>query len=109
MDPQYSPNTSLKYSSTPNAKFNLSIKHVADGNWLLNPRPSTSRPPMPGLHDGNSLQLAPGTNSWVRNTLKREAPLYPSFAEGENLKQANLSIRQSRFRSDGSETSEGGA
>jgi len=61
-------------SSTPNTKFNLSIKHVANENWFPNPRPPTSRPSTPDPHHGNSVQLALGTNDWVGRTLKRGAP-----------------------------------
>jgi len=61
-------------SSTPNTKFNLSIKHVANENWFPNLRPPTSSPPTPSPHHGNSVQLAFGTNEWVGRTLKRETP-----------------------------------
>jgi len=60
-------------SSTPITKFNLSIKHVANENWLPNLRPPTSSPPSPDPHHPNSLQLAPGTNGQVGRTIKREA------------------------------------
>ena len=67
------PQTCLQ-SSTPNIKFNLSINHVANENWLPNPRPPTSSPPTPDPHHGNSVQLALGTNDRVGHTRKREAP-----------------------------------
>jgi len=66
------PQTCLR-SSTPNSKFNLPIKLVADENLLPNPRPPTSSPPIPDLHHGNSLQLALGANYRVGRTRKREA------------------------------------
>jgi len=61
-------------SSTPNTKFNLSIKDVANENWFLNPRPPASSPPAPHLHDGNNAQSVPVTNFRVGHTLKRGAP-----------------------------------
>ena len=67
------PQTFLQ-SSTPNTEFNLSINHVADENWLPNPRPPTSSPPTPDPHHGNSVQLALGTNYRVGRTRKRKAP-----------------------------------
>ena len=62
-------------SSIPNTKSNLSMKHVADEDWLLNPRPPSSCPPMLDPHRGNNPQLAPEANRRTGHTLKREAPL----------------------------------
>ena len=54
------------------------MKHVADENWLLNPRPPISYPPTPDPHHGNSPQLALETNGRAGHTLRREAaPLSP--------------------------------
>jgi len=61
-------------SSAPNIKFNLSMKDVANENWLLNPRPPTSSPPTLDLHHGDSLQLAPVTNCRAGHSLKCGAP-----------------------------------
>jgi len=60
-------------SSTPNTKFNLSIKSDANENWLLNPRPPTISPPRLDPHHGNDLQLDPRTNYREGSILKREA------------------------------------
>jgi len=61
-------------SSTPNIKFNLSIKPVANENWFPNPRPPTSRPSTADPHHGNSLRFAPVTDCRVGCTLGRETP-----------------------------------
>jgi len=60
-------------SSTPYTKFNLSINHVANENWLPNPRLPTNSPPTPDPHRRNSVQLALATNDRVGRTRKREA------------------------------------
>jgi len=77
--------TDMATSSIPNTEFNLSIKHVANENWLLNPRPPTSSPPTPGSHHGDSLQLALGTNDRVGRTLNRKAPALIPDAPRERI------------------------
>ena len=46
------------------------MKHVANENWLLNPRPPTSCHPTPDPRHGSGPQLAPATNAHAGHTLK---------------------------------------
>ena len=62
-------------SSTPNTKSNLRIKCIANENWLLNPRPPTSRPPPLDLDHylENSAQPTLGTSGLGGHTPRHEA------------------------------------
>ena len=71
--------------STPNTNSDLSMKHVADENWLPNHRPPTSCPPTPDPRQGNSPQLAPETNGEAGHTLMRETPPQSSIRRRREL------------------------
>ena len=91
------------WGNTPISKFNLSINHIADRNWLLNSRLPTSDPPTPGPHRENCPQVAPGQNGRVEHPTKREASgsIHDS-ATTRIVDQRIYPAQKSRFKSDNS-------
>ena len=71
------------------------MKHVANENRLLNPRPPTSCLPTPDPHQGNSPQLAPETNGRAGHSLKHEAPPpSPTCRPRELRTSSNQTVRK---------------
>ena len=99
---------SCPLSSTPNTKFNLRIKCVANENWLLNSRPPASDPPTLELdpYHENSAQPTLGRHTPKRGAPASDSPTRIADWRTYPAQQSEVGSDDSGVGSDDSETSE---
>ncbi|KAG0643260.1 kinase-like domain-containing protein [Tuber brumale] len=97
----------LLQSNSPNTQLNLHLKHVANENWLLDPRPLASDPPTPDLRRRNSFQSTQGTNAPTEHTANHKYPTpVPDKATTRISRRRTYPTERRRFMSNHSAPSE---